>query len=201
MSATEPCRFLLEPLVPVAVECVTMRKAFLSGPHLAYVRPPEGSDPFPWPAHLGQKPTPVVTLPPDLATRWAMASDLTPALQLALLALRTTELAKACASKLRHAGVYCCGADHVALKQSGLAIPVPGKSYLQLTPQGKWKADEAAKIVAKQYGIHMVVRGGGYRCHTIRCSCGWTTTFTCSPSHKERMFQLWELRHLQKVET
>lgn len=198
-----------------------MRRAFLSGPHLAYVRPPAGSDPFPWPSHLRKpvaasgptsdtSPPSVVAdvlgkagpgaAPSDLSTRWAMASDLSPALQLALLGIRWTNLAKACAMKMRIEGVWVCGADRMQLRRAGLAVPTPGKNYDTLTPQGRWKADEAAKLVAKQYGLHVITRGGGFRSHTIRCSCGWSTAFTCSPAHKNSSFEMWELRHLQQTE-
>lgn len=185
-----------------------MRRAFLSGPHLAYVRPPEGSVAFPWPPHL-QRPEPqpvpekpaaaVTTLPSDLATRWAVASDLAPPLQLALLELRNTYIAKACAKKLRYAGVWNCGADIESLKRSGLIVST--SDLRRLTPRGMVKADECAHAVAKQYNLHCVTRGGGFRQHTIRCSCGWTTSFTCSPARKESTFVMHELRHLEKVET
>jgi hypothetical protein len=144
-------------------------------------------------------PTPVETLPVDLHTRWAMADELAPALQLALLAIRWTDLGRACAAKLKQDGIRVCAADRAQLRSAGLSVPTPGKGYDTLTLQGQWKADDCARIVAKKYNLHAVTRGGGYRAHTLRCSCGWSTQFTCSPEHKERAFALHELRHLDLV--
>lgn len=212
-----PFPVLLSRLVPVNVESV-MSRSYSSQPlrlvhkgfnHADYERDQNLSREellaraFPIRGELRQvNPAPVtvtVATPADLQTRWALADELSPVLQLALLSIRWTDLGRACAAKLKQDGIWVCAEDREQLRRAGLAVKTPGKDYDTLTLQGQWKADDCARIVARKYNLHSVTRGGGYRAHTLRCSCGWSTQFTCTPEHKERAFALHELRHLDQV--
>lgn len=103
--------------------------------------------------------------------------------QLALLAMRRSKLSLACHDEIKRRD----GAlryDFPGLRAALLAIRNPESGYHDLTPRGRWKANQLAQALAQSLPVHYVTMGGDrWNDYTVRCSCG---TFSASVSRKER---------------
>jgi hypothetical protein len=120
------------------------------------------------------------SITPSSAEEWSVAgpSDphdprhLPPAQQIALLTLRTGELAQACVSRLRADGAPSPNEmDYIALAQAGLSLRY-SDNRRSLTPIGKYRADELAHAIAAASQIHVITYGRAAHSWFVRCSCG-----------------------------
>lgn len=103
-------------------------------------------------------------------------SPLTPSQELALLAMRRSELSKAVLAKLHQAGfARATRVDFGALVHMGLAIKVG--TYHRLTPRGWYEADRIGRDKAKELRLHVIGYdlGGPGRAAKAFCPCGWST--------------------------
>jgi hypothetical protein len=99
--------------------------------------------------------------------------------QIGLLILRKSELADACASRLRAEGApHPSEADYLALSRTGFAMRSPAGTRM-LTPLGKSRTDAFAIAIARQFRLHVITHGSTPGVWFVRCSCG--EFFTSKP--------------------
>jgi hypothetical protein len=69
--------------------------------------------------------------------------------------------------------------DFHALAGMGFAFRVQTERYHKLTDAGRIMANDVAKEIARERGIHTFYSGGNsrYASH-VRCVCGWGTTYS-----------------------
>ena len=99
---------------------------------------------------------------------------LTPGQKIALLKMRRSDWTKAICTKLKELRRGDCGAgDYYALARIGLAIHKGSRHVL--TEQGRWRADEVAREIAKAAGLHVITYdfGGPGRPAQAMCLCGF----------------------------
>jgi hypothetical protein len=69
--------------------------------------------------------------------------------------------------------------DYHALAGMGLALRAPTWRYHKLTDAGRFEADDVAKQIARERGIHAFYADNSSRYHSsVRCVCGWAAPFT-----------------------
>jgi hypothetical protein len=90
--------------------------------------------------------------------------------------------------------------DFHALAGMGFAFRVQTERYHKLTDAGRIMANDVAKEIARERGIHAFYSGGNsrYASH-VRCVCGWGTTYSRSNSLMSRDRMLAESTHLRTV--
>lgn len=95
--------------------------------------------------------------------------------QLALLAMRRSDLS-AVLAKLAQAGTARApGRCFYELAQLGLAVRSPRGTFHILSPRGRYEADRVGREIARQFGLHVISYdlGGPGRAACARCPCGW----------------------------
>ena len=112
--------------------------------------------------------------PPQQPQPRAGEIALTPGQKLALLVMRGSDLSKAVLAGVieqTHAGP--AGRDFYTCARLGLAIN-KGRFHV-LTPQGRWRADQVCREVARAYGLHIITYdlGGPGRAAYSTCTCGF----------------------------
>jgi hypothetical protein len=114
-----------------------------------------------------------VSAPSSLSTNSPPLSD---GQQLALLAMRRSELSEAVLKKLHQAGTAKAQGRHF-YELARLNLAEHNGRYHVLTPKGRFAADRLALETARQLGMHIVTYNFGRPGSAARayCTCGWST--------------------------
>jgi hypothetical protein len=90
--------------------------------------------------------------------------------------------------------------DFHALAGMGFAFRAQTERYHKLTHIGIMTANDVAKEIARERGIHAFYSNNGNRYHsTVRCVCGWATPYSRTTSKMSRDRMLAESLHLRTV--
>ena len=119
-------------------------------------------------------PSPALDTTP--ASRTGAGEALSEPQQLALLAMRRSELSEAVRAELRQRGTPGpWGRNFYELARLGLAVH--SGSFHVLTPRGRYSADKLALETARKLGMHIVTYNFGRPGSAARayCTCGWST--------------------------
>ena len=109
--------------------------------------------------------------PPSLSTN----SPLSEGQQLALLAMRRSELSQAVLKQLAQAASAGPQGRHF-YEAARLGLAISRGAFHLLTPRGRFEADRIGREIALRHGMHVVSYdlGGPGRAASARCACGWS---------------------------
>lgn len=133
------------------------------------------------------------------AATYVRPADLPIGQKLALLTMRRGELAEEVLAACKECLIHPPRLHHFrALVEGGYAIR-PGQ-YHRLTPMGSSAANDVARAMARQLGIHRFTTGGGRFYHTLYCTCGYSGSHSRNEGHWESAQMRMMSRHLAEVE-
>ncbi len=137
-------------------------------------------------------------LKPEQA-EYIRAVDLPLGQRIALVTMRRGELAEKIldACKQMQAPSPHYGEFHKLVEQG---YATRNGHYHRLTHKGVVAADDIAQALAKQLGIHHFIPGGSRFYHTLRCTCGWSTTHSRNEGHWPSAMMRMQSRHIASVD-